>query len=307
MTSDKPLPDRCGAKVTNKSGLEILGPDDLVITDQEIARVRLTDADGDLTIDAEPVYHKLREYLWNDCETTHIACASGESVLDDMAGIHESVTAIDEPTSPSTIAGSPSLDSADCSWYKIDDVEKTTNRFSDFVGYCERYKLTDEERCYVHQGGAGPKNNTNAMTHGLYAQRTNFYQALNTADKHFVEAMVDSWMGMSDYDRDNIAILNELYRCAIDQLRAWSGIEEYEEDGEIEGLTKEITIDYDPDSKEEITAEGENPVNMPYSRLDGDIRSKLRELGIYDSPESQQADATESLAQKLSGLASTDE
>lgn len=307
MTSNKPLSDRCGAKVTNKTGLEICGQDDLVVTDQEIARVRLTDSDGEISVDAEPAYHKLREYLWDDYETTHVACTPTENVLDDMADIHESVEAIDEPRPADTIAGSPSIDSADCSWYTIDGVDKTTNRFSELVGYCERYKLTDEERCYVHQGGGGPKNNTNAMTHGLYAQRTNFYQALNDDDKHFVEAMVDAWMEMSDYDRDNIAILNELYRCAIDQLRAWSGIEEYEEDGEIEGLTKEITIDYDPDTKEEITAEGENPVNMPYSRLDGDIRSKLRELNIYDSPESQQADATESLAKKLSGLSGGEE
>ena len=94
-------------------------------------------------------------------------------------------------------------------------------------------------------------------------------------------------------------MVNELYRCAIDQVRAWMGIEEFVEDGEIDGIVKEQEI-FDGEEVHEI--EDEHPANLPYSRLDNDVRSKLKDMNIFDSPEAQQADATESLAQKLSGL-----
>lgn len=301
MVSDTPLPDRCAAEVRDKTGLEIELNTDSVISDEEISIVRLQSDDGVTTIDAVPNYEEVREYLWNDYSPLLIAVGADIDTLGD-------ISATDDPVDADGSAGSPPTDRDELTWFEIGEfVENTSNRTSELRGYCERYPMTSEgtpDRCYNHQGGGAPEGNSNAMTHGLYAQRTSFYQALGDEDKAFVEAMVDSWLDQAPFDRDNVAMVNELYRAGIDQLRAWAGIDEYVEGGEIAGLTQEMTVLND--SGEEIEIEDEHPANMPYSRLDRDVRQKLKELNIYDSPDSKQADATESLAQKLSGLSDND-
>lgn len=292
MPSDEPLPDRCGARVTDKVGLE-LSFEETIVTDRVIEAVRLVDAESGAVIVGEPTYEAIRQYLWDDHEVTAIAVD-----VDDIA--------LDVPTVPAVgpdiRAGSPPRDDG-LTWVDVSDaVNGVTNARKDFQGYCERYPMDDDpnDRCYVHQGGGAPEGNVNGMKHGLYAQRTNFYEALPDADKRFVEAMVDSWLEMAPYNRDNVGMVNELYRVAIDQVRAWLGIDEYVEDGEVVGLTTE---QYERDEEGNLReVVDEHPANMPYSRLDGDIRAKLKEHGIYQSPDQQQADATESLAKKLSGL-----
>jgi hypothetical protein len=102
------------------------------------------------------------------------------------------------------------------------------------------------------------------------------------------------------FDRENVAMVNELYRCGIDQLRAWEGVDEFVNNGSKDGLVTEQQI---YDGEDVIEIEDEHPANLPYSRLDRDIQSKLKDLGIYgEDPESKKADATDSLARKLSGL-----
>lgn len=292
MVADEPLPDRCGARITDKVGLEI-ELDDSTLTDRHVDAVRLQSPDSVVTVVAEADYQSVREYLWDDHEVTAIGIDA------------ETDLAIDAPSAPTieadTTAGSPP---SNLTWIDVSDaVNNVTNARAAFQGYCERYPMHDDphDRCYVHQAGSGaPEGNVNGMTHGLYAQRTAFYDALDDEDKQFVEAMVDSWVEMAPYDRTNVAMINELYRLAIDQLKAWAGIDEYvEDDGTIVGLVTEQDVVTD-DGIAEI--EDEHPVNMPYSRLDRDIRSKLKDHGIYQDAEMQQAEATESLAQKLSGL-----
>ena len=303
MPSDRPLPDRCGARVTDKIGLEIIFDNGETILDEDVVSVRLEDSADGTTIDAVPNYCDIREYLWDDYEVVMVAVEPSTAVAE-----NGTVTKIIAPQEADTQVGNPKTrgSESDYQWLALDHVEKVTNHDHELQGFCERYPMKEIDRCYVHQGGGAPEGNTNPMKHGLYAQRTNYYNALEDDDKEFVEAMVDAWIGMSPYERDNVGIVNELYRCAIDQLRAWGGIEEFVNGDELEGLTKEMVIGVS-ESGQPITAEDEHPVNMAYSRLDRDVRTKLKELGIYDSPEKQQADATESLAQKLSGLTQTDE
>lgn len=181
-----------------------------------------------------------------------------------------------------------------------------TNRYNELQGYCEHWPMHDRKRCNNHskvdpkemEGNDRAKGTANGMKHGLYARRTNYYQALDEEDQLFVEGMVDSWLEDAPFDRDNAAKLNELYRIAIDQHRAMNALDEYVEDGELEGMTKEVTVDYDPDTGE-ITALDEHPVNLPYSRLDRDIVKKLGELNILDSNDIDE-ETTESIAKLLS-------
>ena len=299
MVSDKPLPDRCAANITDKVGLDVeLDGDDtsVTVTSDTISAVRLSN--GEVTVDSPAEYESVREYLWDGYEVTHFCVPAGsEDVADSIASRQVDLDAPDATTDDPV-----SYDAETHVWVDVADiVVNTTNHTSVHQGYCERYPMRDADhgRCYVHQGGGAPDGNGNAITHGMYAQRTNFYQSLSAEDKQFIEALVDSWVQQAPFNRDNVSMINELYRCAVDQLRVWSGIDEMVEDGSYAGLVKEQEV-FDGEEVHEI--EEENPVNLPYSRLDNDIRSKLKDLGIYSDPESQQADATESLAKKLSGL-----
>jgi len=321
MVSDKPRPDRCAAKVVDNVGLEITLEDDTTITDEQFDSVLLSD--GDLTIEGEPTYSTIREHLWNDYDPIAIAISPGTELSDSLdggersegesglsqsdttgklVGVDAEVMDVDgDNIGADSTVGSPGA-TEDHTWLDITSCyENVTNRTSTLQGYCERYEMNDKNRCYVHKGGNGPgEGNTNSIKHGLYAQRTNYYKALGEEDREFVEAMVDSWLEQAPYGRDNKAMVNELYRAAIDQHRAWGGIDSYVgEDGEIQGLTDEF--EQETESGEVIEVEMEQPQNIAYSRLDGDVRQKLRDHGIYDDPESQKADATMSLAKKLSG------
>ena len=299
MVSDRPLPDRCGAKVVDNVGLEIELEDGSVLTDEQFDAVLLSD--GEHTIEGEPIYSELREYLWDDFDPVAIAVSADT----ELVGVDvEAMDADDGEISADMTAGVPGA-SAEHSWLSIEEsYENVTNRYSELEGYCERWPMNDANSCYVHNNGEGAEEgNTRAMKHGLYAQRTNYYKALEGEDKEFVEAMVDSWLDKAPFDRTDVGMVNELYRAAIDQHRAWGGIDSYVEDGEIQGLTEEV--EQFNDDGQMIEVEMEQPQNIAYSRLDGDVRQKLRDIGVYDSPEQQQAEATESLASKLSDMSRT--
>jgi len=327
MVSDTPRADRCAAHVVDKVGLELHIPSDrtdsgsdYTLTDHSIDIIRLVSASGEVAVDAVPNYEAVREYRWNDYTAFAVGIqAQTDSGADDDDTAPDpgeimppewpdeiSATTVGPPDDTASPDGSnerPLAHDADgLVWFDVDGlVETLKNERTEHQGYCERYEMDDSDRCYVHQPGPGaPDPIENAIEHGLHAQRSNFYQVLDDQDQRFIEALVDSWLDQSPYDRDNVAVVNELYRCAIEQLRAWAGIDEFVEDGERTGLVTEQEI---VDDGEMYEIEDEHPANLPYSRLDRDIQAKLKSLGVYQDPDSKQAEATESLAQKLSGLA----
>lgn len=288
MASDTPLPDRCASKVVDKVGLDVhadevrIDPDESDETD-----VSLADLSADIETD--------HEYVFTD------------AVIDTVHAVNGAVTIAEEPDYIDVIkylrqgANLTAIDltAPDGSQIRAvveDDDPYVTNHGTDLQGYCERYPM-DCGYCYVHRNRIS-EGETRAMKHGLTAQRTNYYKSLDDEDQGFIEAMVDSWLENAPFDRNNVAKVNELYRIAVDQHRLWNATDEYVD----EGMVKDVTIDYDEDTKEEITAEDENPVNLPYSRLDRDLFKKLKELGCLDDPDSKQAEADMSIAQKLSGL-----
>ena len=303
MTTERPLPDRCGARVTDKVGAEIVfddatvaGADDETVgtlTDADVGAIRLVGPENKTDIDAEPEYEQLREYLWSDFVPTHVCLRPDVEYPAELDG---HLLEVEAPPGAEKEAGDPLVRGT---WYRCESTPDVSNRTSELQGFCERWPMSDSERCYNHQGGGAPEGNTNAITHGLYAQRTNFYQVLDTEEKQFVESLVDQWIEMSPYERDNTAVINDLYRCAIDQIRAWYGVEEFADASGPNGLTEEQEV-FDGEDVHEIVEE--HPANLPYSRLDRDVQDKLKKLDVYNKSEKQQAEATMSLAQKLSGM-----
>lgn len=281
MPSDVPKDGRCGSKVTTKIGLEVHDEvlDESFSDEDGMLAVVLYDGEHEQEVDAEyaDVLPMLRRG-WNT-EAVIVERETEDSID------HERITI-------------------------EDDDPYVTNRTTRLDGYCLRYPM-DHGRCYVHQGSAR-EGDVRAMKHGLYTDRSRFVQWLEDEgrdeDRQMIEMMVDSWIGDADFDRDNVGKVNELYRLAIDQVRLFYAQDEFVEkadgdhnkSGEYSGLAYKQVIGTN-DEGEPIEVFDENALNLPYSRLHSDVQQSLTKMGIYDSPEDKQAEATQSIAQALSG------
>ena len=269
MVSDKPLPDRCAANVTSRMGLEVHDEElEEVFSTEDRLQSIVLEKGGVKTVEEDPNYTEVYDYF-----------NQGFSI------VRVRVTPSDSDTEEDTVT------------LEIqDDDPDTRHTHTEHEGYCERYPM-DSGRCYNHGGTAGPpEGNTNALTHGLRAKRSNYYEQLEEEEKAFVEKMAHSWIDNAPFDKENFAKVNEVYRIAIDQHRLWNAHDEMSD-----GLTGEQVIGVD-DEGNPIEVEEENPVNLAYDRLDRTTSKKLRDLGCLDDPDSQQAEATESLADKFSKL-----
>lgn len=264
MVSESPLPDRCGARVTDKYGIEVHHDSRNEVYSSVEHLESLILSDGTETIAVEPDYEEVMNYLRSGYN-----CLSVE---------------LSDPDE-------------DVSTYEVeieDDDPYITNVDTELQGYCERYQM-DNGRCYVHGGNAGPpEGNTNGMTHGLHAQRSNYFEQLDDDAKAFIERLVDSWLDDAPFDRDSFAKVSELYRIAVDQHRLWNAQDEFKE-----GMVTEQTVMTDSGAQ---TVRDENPANLPYDRLDRTTFKKLKDMGVLDDPDSQQAEATESLASKFAEM-----
>lgn len=281
MPSDIPKDDRCAAKVTSKVGLEVHDDvlDQSFSDDDGMVAVVVTDGEHEQQVD--PTWDDVLPLLRKEWNTSAVVIQR-----EDDDNIYRERVEIE------------------------DDDPYVTNRTNQLDGYCLRYPM-DNGRCYVHQGGA-PEGNAFRMKHGLYTNRSKFVQWLEDTgrdeDRRFIEIMVDSWLDDAPFERDNTAKVNELYRAAVDQLRLWYAVDEFVDlddepgtsEGEYSGLVYEQVIGVGEDDQP-IESVDENPINLPYSRLDRDVQKKLKNMGIYDSPEKQDAEATQTLAEALSG------
>lgn len=263
MVSDDPRPDRCGAQVIDKVGLEVHDEelDESFVSSDRLEKVVITK--GVVTTEKEPEYEEVLPYLRDGFSMVAVILST-----DDEEDVRISIR---------------------------DDDPYVTNHDTDLVGYCERYPMQDRKRCYVHDGSF-EEGNQKAMKHGLKAKRSNFFNNLDEDDERFVEALVDSWIENAPFDRDNFAKVNEVYRIAVDQLRLWNAQDEFSD-----GMVYEQVIGTDEEGQP-IEVEDENPANLPYDRLDRTTLRKLKDLGCLDDPDTQQAEANESLASKFAEL-----
>lgn len=273
MASDNPRPDRCGASVTDRVGLEVHddAADSVYTTNGDLESVIIER--GDVQEHEEPQYCDLVGHLKSGFDVTAVNLSRSEASDgdDEDATVQVNIE---------------------------DDDPYVTHQETDLQGYCERYPM-DSGRCWVHGGAAGaPEGNTNGMTHGLNAKRSNYYDQLGDEAKVFVERMAESWIDNAPFDTDNFAKVNEVYRLAVDQHRLWHAHEELDK-----GLITEQVVGQDEEGRP-IEVDEENPANLAYDRLDRTTTSKLKDLGCLDDPDSQQAEATESLASKFEDIGS---
>lgn len=170
---------------------------------------------------------------------------------------------------------------------------------------CQRPVSAADGRCFLHDDGGPPADhgapegntnglrndggappaNGNAERHGLYADRSNYYQRLDDDEQAWVDAVVDGWLSEAPFGRENIGGLELLRKTAIDEHKRRKANDYIAR----EGVVIENVVGYDDDG-DPIVKMAENPVNLPYSRMAKDTIRNLKELNVLDSPDSRLAE-----------------
>ncbi|QLH82474.1 hypothetical protein [Halosimplex pelagicum] len=188
-----------------------------------------------------------------------------------------------------------------------------------FAGYCGSWpgKGTDhvgEGRCSNHGGDAGsggeredagaPEENTNAVTHGAYAECNSYYQnVLNDDLRGFVDDVFEDYLERyRDLHGDPVlGIESELFRISVTHakdigLDRWSSEKPEDLDSGhplVDKETRKKSVSH-PDGSSRIIDEEryrESVVQQAQKRLSTDRRQWLKDLGLLEDPESQKADA----------------
>jgi len=189
-----------------------------------------------------------------------------------------------------------------------------------FLGYCNRVAGwgTDhlhEGRCSSHGGGGGapeknqnavgndggdgaPEGNNYAEKHAIHSDRLKYYDRLSDTDRALVDDIAESLLNRASYPATDKDVAVACLLAAIDEHKRFVANEYIAE----EGLITENVVGYD-DEGDPIVKKEENPANLPYSRLSGDVLRVKKEYGTLDDPDSQQAEATESFADAVADLA----
>lgn len=170
------------------------------------------------------------------------------------------------------------------------------------AGYGTDHK--GEGKCKYHGGCAGaPKGNQNAKKHGIYSQRSNYYEDLSAEEQAWVDELVSSMLDDAPFTRENFQKFQMLREIGIDMHKARTANNYIGE----EGVVQDNVVRDDEGNPimrdgELVTETEENPVNLSYDRLKRTYTKQLKELGLLDDPESQKAEAGKSISEQLSGL-----
>ncbi|WP_459191837.1 hypothetical protein [Halosimplex sp. J119] len=192
-----------------------------------------------------------------------------------------------------------------------------------FRGYCGAWpgKGTDhvgEGRCDRHGGAGGsggeredagaPEDNTNAVTHGAYADHNSYYnEILGDKMREFVDDVFEDYLQQYRelHGEPPLGIEAELFRISVTHakdigLDRWADERPDELDSghplvDKETTKKSITNRYGESEVVEQRRYRESVVTKAQKRLSIDRRQWLKDLGLLEDPQSQTADALSEL------------
>ena len=171
-----------------------------------------------------------------------------------------------------------------------------------------------------NDGGAAPEGNTNAVTHGAYADHNAYYQdVLDDAMRAFVDDVFEDYL--EEYQKRHgeasvddvedltegipLGIETELFRIAVTHAKD-IGLDRWaseKPDGLESGhplVDKETNlVPIGEGMVETKRSYRESVVQAAQKQLSTDRRQWLKELGLLEDPDSQQAQATQTLAQVI--------
>ena len=172
-------------------------------------------------------------------------------------------------------------------------------------GYCanpEGFRCDDPDakRCFLHGGQSpgAPEGNNYRETHGLFSDRQNYYENRTDQEKQWIDAVIGSLMDDAPFKEEDFAKYQMVRNIAIDMHKLRRANDYIDEKGVVH---RDKTVGYTDDGRP-IKQDEENVLNIAYDRLDRTMTRKMKELGLLDDPDSQQAEASQNIATELSRL-----
>jgi len=168
---------------------------------------------------------------------------------------------------------------------------------------CQNYPVEGSDRCRMHGGTSGaPEDNQNARKHGMFSDRDKLYMSLDEEDKSHVEDIAQSLSTRYEHihgRKPDYAARENIKHIAIDVFKVTLAHDYMSEKGEESG---NVLIEQDyveaGDEVREITRP--NKLNRVLSDLKNETRQWLKDMGLLHDPESEKAEAANSLVQMLS-------
>ncbi|RDZ53132.1 hypothetical protein C5C07_15465 [Haloferax sp. Atlit-4N] len=162
----------------------------------------------------------------------------------------------------------------------------------------------------AREGSGAPDDNTNAVTHGAYADHNRFYQkVLDDSLRDLVDDIFDDYL--SDYeDRHGEPPLGhemELFRISVAHVKDvvldnWAETRPDDLDSGHPLVDKETQIKTTQDGRAlKQQRYRESVVLAAQGKLSRDRRQWLKDLGLLEDPDSQQAQAMGTLVTALTG------
>lgn len=175
-------------------------------------------------------------------------------------------------------------------------------------GFCTQYPVNGSNRCRMHGGtsnnegndnavgndGGAPENNDNAERHGMRSDPGPYYHRQPASEQDRIDEWAASWARRSDYG--GLGFEKVFQTNAIKLHQVESGDEYIAEEGAVVSRLVGRTENGEP-----IVEDEENPAFLYQGRAMKDITRFLKEFGCLDDPDSQQAEAAQSVAEILGG------
>lgn len=155
----------------------------------------------------------------------------------------------------------------------------------------------------VGDSGGAPQKNTNAVTHGAYADCNNYYQnILDERMQQFVDVVFSDYLDeyRELHGDPPLGIETELFRISVTHAKD-IGLDRWADEKPEELDSGHPLVDMETSQKEvggrviEERRYRESVVQAAQGKLSRDRRQWLRELGLLNDPESQKATALSDL------------
>jgi len=156
---------------------------------------------------------------------------------------------------------------------------------------CENAPM-ENGRCYHHGGatGSGAKEgNGNAEKHGLHSAVRGYYDRRDEDVQEYIDSVYEAFLEDAPFGEDNTGKSGILWEIAVNHHKRIRADDYLDARG--------VVLEHLDDGKVEADA---SPAIKVYDRIAKTDIKRLKALGVLDDPDSEQAKATNSIAQILS-------
>jgi len=161
-------------------------------------------------------------------------------------------------------------------------------------GKCTRDATFPDERCKQHTVYDTDEWKPN-YEHGLYMERSGYYENLPEQDKNWIDSIVQSFVEQAPWSADNLANLNKLREAVVDMHKKRRADEYIHERGMAQTNTDGFHEQYGP-----IENQKENVLHITASRLSKDSLRVLKDLNCLPDEDNSSNDQPDSLIDQFS-------